>query len=62
MLHAHRREAILIIYGFCFLAKPFDYLRDPNRPFFHWFEADDGVAGINFADEDEAEAFHGIVA
>lgn len=39
----------------------FKYERDSSRRFFHWFEADDGFAGINFADVDEADLFHNAV-
>jgi len=31
------------------------------KPFFHFFEADDGIAGLNFASEQEAVKFRGVV-
>lgn len=42
------------------LYTPFKY--SAPRPFFHTFPADDCQAGLNFADEKEAEAFNAAVA
>ncbi|OAD74737.1 hypothetical protein PHYBLDRAFT_124118, partial [Phycomyces blakesleeanus NRRL 1555(-)] len=38
------------------LYEDFDYVKD--RPFFHTFETDDCLAGLEFVDEDEAETFY----
>ena len=37
----------------------FNYVAN-MKPFFHFFEADDGFAGLNFASEQEATKFKGM--
>ena len=39
----------------------FNYVAN-MKPFFHFFEADEGFAGLNFASEQEATKFKGISA